>query len=401
MIACVRTGKRPPQPQAAPREFTQLIERCWAQEPDDRPSASDASFGFESLARSLNNLTPLLTAPRGAAALGLSNDATGVLIDASELQFVDVLGNGSFGLVHLALLHGRKVAVKQVLHRSVGLGDDADRLHQRAMLAMHREIVRMSALPFHEFVVQIHGATWLGNGTELAAVVEFCENGALADALYGPKRRVWAMGDLLRIAHETASAVRHLHSNGMVHRDLAARNVLLARGDVVKVGDFGLARELTDDGGASFGGSSSFAGSVRHMAPEQFAESRVFSFASDMFSFGVLLWEIFVQESPWAGVSVYLLAQQVVDGRRMTIPPAVPRGVAALMEQCWQGDPGARPTVVDAQAQLAKQQRDAVASVAATTTTTPAAPTAATSKRYDSVPAEDVYVSIRELNDGF
>jgi serine/threonine protein kinase len=394
MIACVRAGKRPLQPQAAPREFAQLIERCWAHEPADRPSASDASFGFESLVRTLSNQMPI---SRATAALGLGDGAhdAGALIDASELQFVDVLGNGSFGLVRSALLHGRKVAVKQVLHRNVGLGDDGERLHQRALLAMHREIVRMSALPFHEFVVQIHGAAWLADGTELAAVVEFCENGALADALYGPKRRVWALSDLLRVAHETACAVRHLHTHGMVHRDIAARNVLLARGDVVKVGDFGLARELSDDGGASFG-SSSFAGSVRHMAPEQFAESRVFSFASDMFSFGVLLWEIFVQECPWVGVSVYLLAQQVVDGRRMTIPPTVPREISALMEQCWLADPGARPTVIDAQARLAQQQRDLVKS-----SQSPSQPPQPLSKRYDSVPTQDLYISMRELNEGF
>jgi serine/threonine protein kinase len=129
----------------------------------------------------------------------------------------------------------KSVAVKQVKATSVIGGD-------KAIAEFEAEVGNMAKTAFHENLVQLHGVTTLDNG-DLAAVVEFCANGALVTALYGDKARTdWTLTELMRIAHGAACGVAHLHRQDLVHRDIAARNVLLTKHDEPKVADFGMAR---------------------------------------------------------------------------------------------------------------------------------------------------------------
>ena len=154
-------------------------------------------------------------------------------------------------------------------------------------------------------------------------------------------------GDLLRVARDTAVGLHHLHQHNIIHRDLALRNVLceLLRGQHLvraKVCDFGLSRA----------GSCYYRGRTGHTmraaswsAPEAL-EREMYTAASDVFSFGVVLWELFtLGRVPYASLprdgGASVLAH-LHSGQRLEQPDACPDAVYDLMLQCWQLDPQQR-----------------------------------------------------------
>jgi serine/threonine protein kinase len=138
----------------------------------------------------------------------------------------------------------------------------------------------------------------------------------------------------------------HLHECKIVHRDIAARNVLLAgkKDLVAKVSDFGMARNLESvySGVASEQHTAATIGPVKWMAPEQL-ERMAYSRASDVFAFGVLLYEIFARSTPWPGLANVNVIAQVITGKRMELPKTVPAAVRKVMKQCWAHEPSERP----------------------------------------------------------
>jgi len=256
-------------------------------------------------------------------------------IPLDGLDIGQKLGEGAFGVVYKGKWHGSNVAVKQV-KASVISGE-------QALADFAAEVATMAKVPFHGNLVQLHGVTKLDNG-DLAAVVEFCANGALVTALYGDKARAeWAPGALVRIAHGAACGVAHLHRLDFVHRDIAARNVLLTKSDEPKVADFGMARLVSD--GVYEQQTASVVGPVKWMAPEQM-ERRSYSKASDVFAFGVLLFEIFMLEPPWKGHSNIVAATKVLAGEHLDVSSStIPRKIAALMETCWAMSKKERPAM--------------------------------------------------------
>jgi hypothetical protein len=255
-------------------------------------------------------------------------------IPIDEVAVGKQLGAGAFGIVYKGRWHGKNVAIKQVKASNIAGGDEA-------IAEFEAEISKMASTSYHENLVQLHGVTTLENG-DLAAVVEFCANGALVSALYGEKARAdWSSGELFAVAHGAACGVAYLHRLGLIHRDIAARNVLLTKHDEAKVADFGMARLLAD-GVYAEQHTANAVGPLKWMAPEQM-ERRAYSRASDVFAFGVLLFEIFNREPPWRGVSNIITATKVVNGERMDVSSRdIPPAMAALMLECWAADASAR-----------------------------------------------------------
>ncbi|KAE8614912.1 hypothetical protein XENTR_v10008347 [Xenopus tropicalis] len=148
--------------------------------------------------------------------------------------------------------------------------------------------------------------------------------------------------DLVSCAYQVARGMEYLESKRCIHRDLAARNVLVAEDNVMKIADFGLARGVHDID--YYKKTSNGRLPVKWMAPEALFD-RVYTHQSDIWSFGVLTWEIFtLGGSPYPGIPVEELFKLLREGHRMDKPSNCTHELYMLMRECWHAVPSQRPT---------------------------------------------------------
>ncbi|XP_057348230.1 fibroblast growth factor receptor 4 isoform X3 [Manis pentadactyla] len=147
---------------------------------------------------------------------------------------------------------------------------------------------------------------------------------------------------LVSCAYQVARGMQYLESRKCIHRDLAARNVLVTEDNVMKIADFGLARGIHHID--YYKKTSNGRLPVKWMAPEALFD-RVYTHQSDVWSFGILLWEIFtLGGSPYPGIPVEELFSLLREGHRMDRPPNCPPELYGLMRECWHAAPSQRPT---------------------------------------------------------
>ncbi|XP_042182271.1 vascular endothelial growth factor receptor 3-like [Oncorhynchus tshawytscha] len=148
--------------------------------------------------------------------------------------------------------------------------------------------------------------------------------------------------DLICYSFQVARGMEFLASRMCIHRDLAARNILLSENNVVKICDFGLARDIYKDPDYVRKGNARLP--LKWMAPESIFD-KVYTSQSDVWSFGVLLWEIFsLGASPYPGVQIDEdFCKRLKDGTRMRAPETASPEIYGIMLACWQGEPRERP----------------------------------------------------------
>ncbi|KAI8044917.1 hypothetical protein M5D96_001093 [Drosophila gunungcola] len=253
----------------------------------------------------------------------------GWVIPEAELQLRESIGKGEFGDVMLGILRNEKVAVKM-------LKDEG------AVQKFLAEASVMTTLE-HDNLVKFIGLVFTSK--HLYLVTEYMSKGSLVDYLRSRGRQHITKKDQIIFAYDTASGMEYLEAKKVVHRDLAARNVLISEECVAKVSDFGLAREECynlDVGKLP----------IKWTAPEALKNGR-FSNKSDMWSFGILLWEIYsFGRVPYPRIPLADVVKHVEVGYKMEAPEGCPPEIYEMMRQAWDLNPAKRPTFAELKVKL-------------------------------------------------
>ncbi|XP_037349973.1 tyrosine-protein kinase ABL1 isoform X2 [Talpa occidentalis] len=175
-------------------------------------------------------------------------------------------------------------------------------------------------------------------------ITEFMTYGNLLDYLRECNRQEVNAVVLLYMATQISSAMEYLEKKNFIHRDLAARNCLVGENHLVKVADFGLSRLMTGDTYTAHAGAKF---PIKWTAPESLAYNK-FSIKSDVWAFGVLLWEIATYGmSPYPGIDLSQVYELLEKDYRMERPEGCPEKVYELMRACWQWNPSDRPSFAE------------------------------------------------------
>ncbi|MEQ2309693.1 hypothetical protein AMECASPLE_001250 [Ameca splendens] len=246
-------------------------------------------------------------------------------IDPEELILGQEIGSGQFGLVLEGKWKDRKVAVKMV--REECMSDEDFKEEAKVMM-------RLS----HSKLVQLYGVCTQRSPTCL--VFEYMESGCLSEYLREKKGNL-SLDLMMGMCLDVSEGMAYLESSNFIHRDLAARNCLVSKNNEVKVSDFGMTRFVLDDQYTSSQGSKF---PVKWSAPEVIKYSK-FSSKSDVWSFGVLMWEIYNEgRLPYENRSNTEVVESLNAGLRLLKPRLAPDSVYLLMEWCWKEKPEDRPS---------------------------------------------------------
>ncbi|KAL9419223.1 hypothetical protein AB3S75_037056 [Citrus x aurantiifolia] len=255
----------------------------------------------------------------------------GLEIRWSELLIKKKIGEGSFGTVYHAEWRNSDVAVKILIEQE---------FHEDRFKEFLREVAIMKGLR-HPNIVLLMGA--VTEPPNLSIVTEYLSRGSLYKLLHIPDARVVVDERLrLNMAYDVAKGMNYLHQRRppIVHRDLKSPNLLVDSTYTVKVCDFGLSRSKPN----TYISSKTAAGTPEWMAPEVLREDPS-NEKSDVFSFGVILWELITLQKPWRNSTPSQVISAVgFKGRRLEIPKNVNPMVAALIETCWAEEPEIRPS---------------------------------------------------------
>lgn len=179
-------------------------------------------------------------------------------------------------------------------------------------------------------------------------IMELCTLGELRSFLQVRKYNL-DLASLILHAYQLSTALAYLESKRFVHRDIAARNVLVSSSDCVKLGDFGLSRYMED---STYYKASKGKLPIKWMAPESI-NFRRFTSASDVWMFGVCMWEILMYGvKPFQGVKNNDVIGRIENGERLPMPPNCPPTLYSLMTKCWAYDPSRRPRFTELKTQL-------------------------------------------------
>ncbi|XP_044283424.1 tyrosine-protein kinase BTK [Varanus komodoensis] len=247
-------------------------------------------------------------------------------IDPKDLTFLKELGTGQFGVVKHGKWKGQyDVAVKMIKEGS--MSEDAFIDEAKVMMNLsHGKLVQLFGVCTKERPIMI--------------ITEYLSKGCLLNYLRDTRRSAQA-SELLEMCKDVCEAMEYLESKQFLHRDLAARNCLVSEQGAVKVSDFGLSRYVLDDDYISSMGSKF---PVRWSPPEVLLYSK-FSSKSDVWAFGVLMWEVYtLGKMPYERFSNSETTEHVTKGLRLYRPHLASERVYAIMYSCWHEKAEERPT---------------------------------------------------------
>ncbi|KAJ8255147.1 hypothetical protein GJAV_G00201480 [Gymnothorax javanicus] len=250
-------------------------------------------------------------------------------IDPRHLTFIRELGNGQFGVVKYGKWQGQHdVAIKMIKEGSMSEDDFIE--EAKVMMKLR-----------HENLVQLYGVCT--KQRPIYIVTEFLSNGCLLNYIREDLKHPSPIL-LLEMCKDVSEGMAYLESQQYIHRDLAARNCLVDCNGTVKVTDFGLSRYVLDDEYTSSAGSKF---PVRWSPPEVLLYCR-FSSKSDIWAFGVLMWEVYtLGRMPYERLNNTEIVQKISSGLRLYRPQLANEPIYSIMTTCWCDKPEERPSFQD------------------------------------------------------
>ncbi|XP_072032787.1 uncharacterized protein [Amphiura filiformis] len=248
-----------------------------------------------------------------------------VHISRQNLTLVTKIGEGGFGSVyHMIWKKDPKNDVHVAAKRPYKV--DSPELQILSKLC-HPNIVKLIGIVPGEL--------------DFMLIFELCEGGSLRSYLNKNKKVPLEASLFTTWSKQAAKAIQYLHQLNIVHKDIKCENYLIATNNVLKLADFGLAKEMAKTCIATHRATWT------HMAPE-LLESCELSANIDIFAYGVVVWEILTGQVPYEGMGFQAIVWHVChENKRLEIPADCPTHVAELMTLCWQEDPKKRPSIDD------------------------------------------------------
>lgn len=266
------------------------------------------------------------------------------LISHKDVELSKKIGEGNFGEVFLGTMNfgQRKIPVAVKSCKTVVGEDQRDEFMKEA---------KMMLLYRHDNVVRIYAIA--ADKPPLLMVMEHCPEGGLDRYLQKNSGKITPAQKVTLCAH-AARGMEYLHvKKNCIHRDLAARNCLMGAKNVLKIADFGLTRQgeykLQRKGAAV---------PIRWTAPEALTSS-VFNKESDVWSFGIMMWEIFADAAePWPNMTPKEAFKAMRAGTKMDMPPGTPEPTIRVMHATWALEPPSRPNMAQIRQELDRQDKD-------------------------------------------
>ncbi|KAM3395019.1 serine/threonine-protein kinase STY13 [Capsicum galapagoense] len=305
-------------------------------------------LNHQGLKRVHNNYSAAASVNKGKASHGLSDDALAKAlmdprfptnglenydewtIDLRKLNMGPAFAQGAFGKLYKGTYNGEDVAIK-LLERPE---NDLERAHLMEQ-QFQQEVMMLSRLK-HPNIVRFIGAcrkpmVW-------CIVTEYAKGGSVRQFLTKRQNRAVPLKLAVRQALDVARGMEYVHGLNLIHRDLKSDNLLIAADKSIKIADFGVARiEVQTEG------MTPETGTYRWMAPEMI-QHRPYTQKVDVYSFGIVLWELLTGMLPFQNMTAVQAAFAVVNkGVRPTIPNDCLPVLGEIMTRCWDGNPDNRP----------------------------------------------------------
>ncbi|KAL7597662.1 serine/threonine-protein kinase STY13 [Lactuca sativa] len=314
------------------------------------------------------NYTDALSVHKGRVSHGLSDDALARAlldtrfptqglenfdewtIDLRKLSMGPAFAQGAFGKLYKGSYNGEDVAIK-LLEKPE---NDVER--GLVMEQQFQQEVMMLARLKHVNIVRFIGACRKPN--VWCIVTEYAKGGSVRQFLARRQNRAVGLKLAVKQALDVARGMEYVHALGLIHRDLKSDNLLISADKSIKIADFGVARiEVQTEG------MTPETGTYRWMAPEMI-QHRPYTQKVDVYSFGIVLWELITGMLPFQNMTAVQAAFAVVNkGVRPTIPPDCLPVLGEIMVRCWDGNSDARPPFTEVVRMLEHAENDIMTTV--------------------------------------
>ncbi|CAG9323137.1 unnamed protein product [Blepharisma stoltei] len=247
------------------------------------------------------------------------------------LRQIKLLGQGAFGKCYLCEnpKDNSKKVVKQINISSMSPEEKKQAYHEAKIMSSfdHPNIIRF---------VDVYTTTT----GKLNIVMDYADGGDLQTKIKQQGTKYFTESQILDWFVQICLAMKHVHDRKILHRDIKSQNIFLMKNGMIKLGDFGIAKVLS----STIDNARTMVGTPYYLSPE-IIESKPYNFKSDIWSLGVLLYELCALKPPFDGSSLHMLALKIVRGAFSQIPPHFSRDMRTLVSQMLSTDPAKRPTV--------------------------------------------------------